>query len=421
MESIQKLIQYYQSLESLPESQEESTYKLLFDGIICHIIGMRHPDIIKMNKKLDSKFIPYIYASAQHAYDMDDTHDESIVHSNTIILSYLLYSIGQKKLVSGQDFLLSYFIGLDFGNRIGLSIKNNLHPSWLPTNIAGLYGGVLAEAILRKIYSMDEILQLLGYTLSFVGGSRQSLEEVTSYKKFQPGVATLHIQSIFDSFTPEILTYPKKFLDGNLGLYNMFGIENPDNSVFEESNYQVNKISIKPYPTCRCTHAVIDGALELRKKLIYEEIKKIQITLPPKAYAQVARFVDLESLPTSAQFSASICFSLAFVNGYLSYDLLQKNQIIKSKVISLENKIVYKKGSEKDKGVSPISIKVITTKEIIEYNIKSPSGKVTNSDIFDKINNKAKGFNIGNISKIQSVTYNISSSKNVNELLRTII
>jgi len=83
-------------------------------------------------------------------------------------------------------------------------------------------------------------------------------------------------------------------------------------------NYKISECVIKPFPSCRHTHAPIDLALELRRKsgLFPEQVERIDVD----TYQAAIDLTDNDN-PThefAAKFSTQYCLSAAFVLGRLT-------------------------------------------------------------------------------------------------------
>ena len=87
--------------------------------------------------------------------------------------------------------------------------------------------------------------------------------------------------------------------------------------------YEFDRLSIKPYPTCRLTHPAISAALELREQLggTVAEIERVELVTGPQAHDVVGRDVPERRTPrtrVAAQFSVYWCVANALVHGQVA-------------------------------------------------------------------------------------------------------
>ena len=101
-------------------------------------------------------------------------------------------------------------------------------------------------------------------------------------------------------------------------------------------------ISIKPYPSCRCTHAVVDAVLDIKKQrnLSWQDIESGESYLPPNSMAQIGHPFAIRDNPTvDAQFSAQYVAALAFIYGKPRIaDFHRDNVILRQDIIRLASR-----------------------------------------------------------------------------------
>ncbi|NNE38375.1 MAG: MmgE/PrpD family protein, partial [Gammaproteobacteria bacterium] len=113
-------------------------------------------------------------------------------------------------------------------------------------------------------------------------------------------------------------TGPSRILEGHQGL---FVATCPDAKIDEvlaapDSPWQLNRTSIKPWPSCRHTHPAIDAALELHPMV--ESAAEIHV----RTY-QAALDVCDRAMPENeyeAKFSLQHCVAMALVDGQINFD-----------------------------------------------------------------------------------------------------
>jgi 2-methylcitrate dehydratase PrpD len=87
--------------------------------------------------------------------------------------------------------------------------------------------------------------------------------------------------------------------------------------------YEIDRLSFKPYPTCRLTHPAISAALELRAQLGANaaRIERVELLVGPQAHDVVGRDVPERRTPASrvaAQFSIYWTVAVALAYGELT-------------------------------------------------------------------------------------------------------
>jgi len=274
----------------------------------------------------------FINSVMGHARDFDDTHDAALNHGCVTIVPALLavaevlaentpggaLPIPQQP-PSGEQFIAALAIGLDVVNRLAMAFAPYLHTGWLPTTLFGPIG--VAAACGRLLgFDRETMADAFGLAYAQVHGNRQALIDGTLAKRIQPAFsASAGIQAAFLALRG--VTGPQRLIDGVFGYPALYTAGRIDASrltgrlgdFFETSN-----VSIKPYPSCRCSHPVIDAALRLKREhgISHEHIASGAIYLPPKSMGQVGNPFAIRANPTvDAQFSAQYTAALTFLRG----------------------------------------------------------------------------------------------------------
>lgn len=412
---IKSLITKYEKIKSVqdvPTVELTKTQTFLFDTLSCMVGGSKQKGINEVisvfndkksrypicgsSKKTSLLGFAFIHSVMTHALDFDDTHDESIIHAGVILVPALMAIYLDRKRskiqTSYQKVLLSLYCAVDFINRIGLAYGEFLHTGWLPTTLFGPFACVIGCGKLLE-FTKEEYLRGLGFAYSTISGNRQTLVEGKLTKRIQPGIATLNgLLSV--QFARQQVDTPENIFDGLYGFSNLFtnGKVNVQKVKRRKKN-EINYVSLKPYPSCRCTHAVIDAALLLKKHGIHiQQIKRVDIFLTPKAFGQVGFPFSIRNNPTvDAQFSASYCTALALIKGSVSISDFYATHVGKNKVIqSLLSKIYTHKSFVKFSGIPPAKVQITTINnkkyaKTVSKILGSPERPLTEEDVQKKV------------------------------------
>jgi 2-methylcitrate dehydratase PrpD len=89
------------------------------------------------------------------------------------------------------------------------------------------------------------------------------------------------------------------------------------------SEFEIDRLSFKPYPTCRLTHPAISAALRLHAELgaAVKEIERIELVIGPQAHDVVARATPARRNPhtrVAAQFSVHWAVAATLAHGELT-------------------------------------------------------------------------------------------------------
>ncbi len=346
--------------------------------------GNPQATVLGFGDKTSAPSAAFINAVMGHARDFDDTHDAAIHHGCVTIVPALLAVAEQvgttSRRVSGREFIAALAVGLDVANRIGLAFIPYLHTGWLPTTLWGPFGCVAACGRLLG-FDADTMANAFGLAYSAIHGNRQALVEGRLAKRMQPGIsAQAGVQAA--CLAARGLTGATSIIDGDFGIPALYTSGKCDRKWLTEdlgTLFETSNVSIKPYPSCRCTHAVIDAAMSLQKEHAFsgQDVDEGTIYLPPQAMGQVGHPFEIRDNPTvDAQFCAPYTAALTLINGKVGLDDFRPEAIRdRDDVVALAAKFSCVEFEKDASGLVPIVFS-ITLKDgrRVETRVESPKG-----------------------------------------------
>ncbi len=225
----------------------------------------RAATVLGSGRKLSASNAAFVNGANAHGLDFDDGYMQAAAHPGAAVFPAVLARAEQLGS-SAQDVITAIVIGYDVMLRIGAAI----HPvaaqrGFHNTAIAGVFGAAAGVANLAKLDS-KQTLNALGLAGSFASGIREYLDEGAEVKRIHPGKAARD-GLLCAEFAARGITGPSKVLEGRYGLFHT----HVDDQVRWErlldglgTRYEIASIYFKPYPSCRGTHAFIEGIQGLR-------------------------------------------------------------------------------------------------------------------------------------------------------------
>jgi len=194
------------------------------------------------------------------------------------------------------------------------------------------------------------------------------------------------------------LTGPNEIFEGKHGFFSQItGKSNLDIGKFSEhgKNFKIAEVHIKKYPAEYNSLSAIEAALELRKKININEIKKINIKTFTPAYEIIA---DKEKwYPANretADHSLPYIVCVALVDGTITEDQFSLKRISDPKLKNLVQKVDVKPSKECDKDYYPgtPTIVEVVTKSGEKYSSKvvHPRGSYKNPMTDEELEGKFK-------------------------------
>jgi len=330
----------------LPSEVVERT-KLLILDIAGNVVRARHdaestPSLLAAVERLglsdgactvigdDRRYAPtaaaLINGTLAHSLDFDDTHARASLHSSAPIVPACL-AAAEMVGASGKDFITAIVAGYEVQIRLGLALDAPGHYDrcFHPTATYGVFGATIAAAKLLGLEA-DDIESALGIALSQAAGSMQFLADGAWTKRSHVGQAAQN-GLICATLAAEGFQGPKQAFEGRWGFLFAYA-PNADPAKVTDglgARWETMNLAVKPYPSCRYTHAAMDALATLKRDHAIEaaDIVSVEIGLPETGWKIVGDPQVDKQNPKSVvdgQFSMPFCAAVVLREGTLGWD-----------------------------------------------------------------------------------------------------
>ncbi len=260
-----------------------------------------------------------------HSLDFDDTHADSSLHPSAPVIP-AAFAVGEMTCASGRDVLTAIVAGYEVCCRLGNALDPTSHYArgFHPTATAGAYGAAAAAAKLFGL-SQEQIISAFGVSGSQAAGSLQFLVNGAWNKRYQVGAAAMN-GVIAATLARDGFVGAVESIEGRHGLLVGYSDNpHPDKATAGLGDvYETMKIGVKPYPSCRYTHAALDGLIAMRHahNLTPDQIRRVEIGLHRNGITLTGDAATKRH-PTSivdGQFSMFFTAALALDQGRFGWD-----------------------------------------------------------------------------------------------------
>lgn len=319
--------------EDTPPSATKAFERLLLDYVAVTVAGLGDPVCARaastfggLSGSAAAPAAAFAHGACAHWFDWDDTHDESHVHGGAVIFPALL-ALWNTRSVAGsrrtaREFILSVIAGYDVACRIGGTLRRHGHRGWMPTGSGATLGAAAAGARMAGA-DANGIRSAMGIAAANAGLSRQALVDKVNGKGILAGVAAkTAVEAVLLSLNG--VQGPPGFLSGGYGLGALHAGSHAglwEGVADARRGFYVEEVSMKPYPCCRSTHAVIDAVLSLREDTLAtaEQVTSMSVLAPPGVVERCgAPFAPGDDPRLAAQFSIPYTAALALRHGRIS-------------------------------------------------------------------------------------------------------
>lgn len=267
------------TLDQVPERARAAALRHVLDGLGCAAaarlagsqpavdvaLGLGGPceaTVVGCSQRVGAAAAALANGALMHALDFDDTHAGGLVHATSPVLPVAL-AVGEESGASGAEVLAAAIVGYEAICRLGAAVPHGFHARGLhATSACGVLAGALVAA---RLYGMPpgQAVHALGIAGSQAGGLLEFLNTGASTKQLHPGLAA-HAAILAARLARAGATGPATVLEGRYGLYGaLLGRPGVDPVTGLGDRWEVEHITIKPYPACQLLHAALDAARSL--------------------------------------------------------------------------------------------------------------------------------------------------------------
>lgn len=279
-----------------------------------------------------------------HGLDFDDTHADALVHATAVVLPSVL-AVAEQVGADGELLLEAAAAGYEVTLRLGAAVPHGFHErGFHATSVVGVFGASLVAARLLGL-SHTAAVHALGIAGSLAAGSLEFLGSGASTKQLHPGFAAMN-GILAARLAAAGASGPATILEGDRGLFAAYtGVGADPRRILDGlgERYELERITIKPYPVCHLSHAALDAAATLRDRLPDPSlIARVEVELPAESVPIVAEPVDAKRRPTTtydARFSLPFCLAALLVEGRITTDDLDAAQLARADLQQLASRV----------------------------------------------------------------------------------
>lgn len=286
---------------------------------------------------MDGKRQALLMGALTHITETDDLHRASVTHPGCVVVPAAL-SLGAKLGSSNEQMLIAILHGFEAMCRIGAAVGSSHYKLWHNTSTCGPFGSAIAAATLLALDD-DQTLHALGNAGTQSSGFWQFMETGAMSKHLHAGRACesgmLAAELAAAGFTgsPEIL-------EGKKGFFAAMCADPEPQKVLDDPDaiWQLRLTSIKPWPSCRHTHPIIDCALELHHLLDGKQVQKINV----KTYQAALDVCDYPEPETEyqAKFSLYHTAAIAVLDGVVGLNSFDAGARARSKSLRRQTSVL---------------------------------------------------------------------------------
>ena len=268
----------------------------------------------------------WLNGALAHSLDFDDTHAGGSIHPSAPIVP-AAFAAAEMAGCDGATVLAAIIAGYEVQIRLSLALNpiDHYNRGYHPTATCGVFGAAAAAGRCLGL-SGEQIASAFGIALSQAAGSLEFLAEGSWSKLFQVGWAA---QSglVAARLAAEDFKAPQRGIDGKRGFLALYAPNATPTKAAAGlgSVWETLNIAVKPYPSCRYSHAPMDAVMALRDAhdIKAEEVTAIRIGLPANGMTIIGGPIEMKRKPVTVvdgQFSMPFLAAASLRLGGFGWD-----------------------------------------------------------------------------------------------------
>ncbi|MGQ7793713.1 MmgE/PrpD family protein [Faunimonas sp. B44] len=261
-----------------------------------------------------------------HSLDFDDTHADSSLHPSAPVVP-AAFAAGELVGADGREVIAAIVAGYEVCCRIGNALDPTEHYArgFHPTATAGTFGAAAAAGRLYGL-SPGQMAAAFGVAASQAAGSLQFLVNGAWNKRYQVGAAAMN-GVIAATLARNGFKGSSEALEGRHGFLKGYSAA-PRTEMATAGlgeTWETLRIGVKPYPSCRYTHAALDGLLAIRAEhgLRADDFRRVEIGLHRNGITLTGEPIGEKRRPRSivdGQFSMPFTAAVVIEQGAFGWD-----------------------------------------------------------------------------------------------------
>jgi 2-methylcitrate dehydratase PrpD len=365
-----------------------------------------------------------------HSLDFDDTHAPGSLHPSAPIVT-AAFAAAEMVGADGKNLIAAIVAGYETQIRLSLALDPARHydRGFHPTATCGAFGAAAAASRLMKL-DAGKTASAFGIVLSMSAGSMQFLVNGAWTKRSHVGHAAM-CGVIAATLAGEGYKGAADAIEGKWGFLHAYAPEPRAARVTEGlgRRWETMKIAIKPYPSCRYTHAAIDGilALAIEHRIRAEDVTDVIVGMPEPGWKITGDPEAAKQSPKNVvdgQFSMPFCASVALRTGGLGWDDYAKH-LGDAATLALCRKVqtrIDQKAQADFPEEMAASVQLKTTRGSFETYVRTPKGEPANFLSAEELRAKFDGLTAPYLSarrrdELATALLSLESAKDISAVL----
>ena len=282
------------------------------DRLIRALAPFGHGDaqLIGRAERFDPANAALIHAFTSNILDFDDTHWPTGIHPAGTVASALIAWASQT-VVSGEDFLHAFLLGMEVECRIGLAVSpGHYERGWHITASCGVFGAAIAVGRLMRL-DPQQLAWAVGHAATQSSGLVASLGTMAKSLNIAHAARNGLLSA---QLARHGITANDRVLEARFGFSEVMGSRPLDESICKGlgENWIASHNTYKPYPCGFLLHPTLDACLAIDDAPIFalDDIERITVNVHPLSQIRADRIHPVDGLESKLSLQHAVAIAL---------------------------------------------------------------------------------------------------------------
>lgn len=293
------------------------SFNQAFEGVVLSWKGAPESSVLfHKGLKVPAVLAGMLNASYAHGADFDDGNKKAMGHVGAHVFSSVFALAESRKSCRNRDVVEALVVGYDVFCRLAAAAQPGMvRRGFHSTGYAGAIACAAACAKLLKL-SEESVYHALALAatqasgLLLVGETGQEVKPINPAKAVEAGILSALLAE-------RGVVGPKAPLESDRGWFHAATDSVCPEAVLDElgSRFALDECYLKPYPSCRHTHCVLEAVSLLRDRTSLDRISSVQIEIYQNAI-RLAGGIEVPKNEGEAKFSIKYAAAIMLSRGH---------------------------------------------------------------------------------------------------------
>ena len=232
-------------------------------------------ELIGYDRKADSKTAALINGFNAHALELDDGQRFAMIHLGASIISAI--QAADENDISKERFETGIIMGYEAACRAAIAMQPfHKNRGYHTAGTCGTIGCAVGAAFALGM-NKAQMKRVLTCAAGSAAGMLEIQEQKSEMKPYNVGRAAMDgLTAAYMGFTA--FETPDDMFGGERGFFKTFSDQfDPEKLIGAEAYFEIERIYVKPYASCRHSHSAVEAAIKLHREIDVEDIQNIEV------------------------------------------------------------------------------------------------------------------------------------------------